>query len=318
MATAVQDTDALQLAVAKQRIVDRLGPWQADNIHLGHGIHTIREGIVGNELRAAHVVQLARDLLGGSLAGCRVLDLGAAEGIFAIEMARQGAHVVAVEGRAAHVERIDFARDAIGLDDLETVCADVRPLTVERFGEFDVVLCLGLLYHLDQPDVFDFAHGLRAVCRRAMILDTHYSLRPRIQVEHRERTYSGISYREHDPESDLRERERELRASLDNPASFWLTKPSLFNLLDAAGFTSVLEVRMPRRPRLRDRVTLVALAGEKAAALSAPQMPQYPVFRWRDGEPVEPTHVQRSPLWMLARRLLPPALRRALKRRLRR
>ena len=46
---------------------------------------------------------------------------------------------------------------------------DVRNLSVEKHGEFDVVLCLGNLYHLGAPDVFSFAARLSEVCRRSVL-----------------------------------------------------------------------------------------------------------------------------------------------------
>jgi hypothetical protein len=56
-------------------------------------------------------------------------------------------------------------------------------------------------------------------------------------------------------------------ASLDNDESFWIVKHDLANALMDLGFTSVMECLAPVPWMLRkDRVTLVATAGRKAAA----------------------------------------------------
>ena len=53
---------------------------------------------------------------------------------------------------------------------------DVRDAFVVAHGRFDVVLCLGILYHLDQPDVFRFLARLGELCDGLLILDTHVAL----------------------------------------------------------------------------------------------------------------------------------------------
>jgi SAM-dependent methyltransferase len=306
--------DADRIRAGKALVVERFGPWQADNIHLGDGVFTVTERVLGNEIRAAFVLQVAQDIMGGPLEGRRILDLGAAEGLFAVEMALQGAEVVAVEGRQAHVEKARFAKDALDLANLEVVCDDVRNLSRERYGEFDLVLCLGILYHLDAPDVLKLVDEVAGVCRRALIIDTHYSLHPKVEIEYAGRSYWGRRYVEHDPSSSPAEREMELRASLDNPQSFWLTRPSLWNLLSHAGFSSVFEVRVPRPARLRDRVMLVAVRGPKSKVLSAPQISDWPVYEWPEKEEVEPVLIQAGILRRAAHRLLPARLRRSLGR----
>lgn len=92
---------------------------------------------------------------GEDLAGLRCLDLGAHQGYFAFSMARRGcAEVIGLEARAEHVARADLIRRAHGLANLsfrqgDATAFDPEPLDGE--GSFDVVLMLGLVYHLDNP-----------------------------------------------------------------------------------------------------------------------------------------------------------------------
>jgi methyltransferase family protein len=230
------------------------------------------------------VRQLVGDLARRPLSELRVLDLGALEGLYGIELALSGAEVLFVEGRQASAERIGFAVEALGLERAEVVTGDVRRLSLVEHGEFDVILCIGLLYHLDGPGVFTLLERMRTMCRDLLLLDTHVALEDDELAQHPDdvfwidphvalsslrsivqddRTYRGRDYREHEPGSSPELRSKALWASLDNETSFWLTKPSLLNALVATGFTTVMECDVPPVLGLPpDRVTLVAFPGE--------------------------------------------------------
>lgn len=102
------------------------------------------------------------------LASLRVLGLACLEGLYAVEFARQGARAVGIEGRDVNLEKVRFVKKALGLDNLDLHHDDVRNLSLEKYGEFDVVLCLGILYHLDAPDVFHFVESIGRVTRRSL------------------------------------------------------------------------------------------------------------------------------------------------------
>ena len=61
-----------------------------------------------------------------------------------------------MEGREANVAKAQFVKEALGLNRLKFVHDDVRNLGREKYGIFDIVICSGILYHLDSPDVFHF------------------------------------------------------------------------------------------------------------------------------------------------------------------
>ena len=214
-----------------------------------------------------------------------MLDLACEEGLFGIEFARRGAEVLGVEGREVHVERGRFAKEALGLDNCEFVQGDVRELRPESHGTFDVVLCLGILYHFDAPDAMEFIYRLRELTTRFMILQSRIALKPKKQASFRGVTYSGTPVFEHPVKASNEQRIGRLRASLDNVEAFRLTKPSVFNLLLNAGFTSVLEVQHPRPAfRLADRVLLAAIAGEPVELRSAPALNDAPRAPWPERE----------------------------------
>lgn len=82
------------------------------------------------------------------LTGKRVLDIGAWDGWFSFECERRGASVVAVD--AAQSEKFLTARELLG-SKVEFLAVDVYDLRPAELGKFDIVLFLGVLYHLKHP-----------------------------------------------------------------------------------------------------------------------------------------------------------------------
>ncbi len=214
----------------------------------------------------------------------RALDLGALEGLYGLELALAGAEVVFVEGRESSAEKIRFAGRSLGIERAEVFTQDVRELSLSSHGQFDVILCIGLLYHLELESVLQLLTTMRELCTRAVVIDTHIALEddelrraagelwidadktlsPLQTVELDGQIYRGRNYLEHDAASSPERRAQALWASLDNETSFWPTKTSLTNALVAAGFTSVLECLAPPLPGLApDRVMLAAISGER-------------------------------------------------------
>lgn len=246
----------------------------------------------------------------------RVLDLACLEGPYAIEFARQGARVLGIEGREANIEKARFVKRALGLENLELVQDDVRNLSREKNGQFDVVLCLGSLYHLDAADLFGFVRAIGEVCTGFTVLSTHVTGEGEVCREFGGQKYWGKRVREHPAESTPRDKLETLWASLDNEFSFWPTRASLLNLFSEAGFLSIYECHHPPIYVTEDRVALVALKGSSRELISAPR---YNTIPW--GKTPEAADwskradgASRAGNARGIRRWLPASLRRALKR----
>jgi SAM-dependent methyltransferase len=233
---------ALEAALSEARA--RLGDWTTA-VPVGEGVFTRPPATVPNS-RLRKVVHAAQLAVNKPLSACRVLDLGCLEGVIAVEFALHGATVVGVEGRADSAARAEVARDLLGLDRLNFVCADVREVNEARFGRFDLILCCGLLYQLDGRGVIDLLTRLAPMCEGGgLVIDTHVALRPEVLFKHEGRTYSGLRFVEH-AEGDSREVQLGRRwASIGNTTSFWPTRAGLTNLLIDAGFSSVVELLAP-------------------------------------------------------------------------
>jgi len=304
------DLDAVRRERAE--LEARRGPWTAHNIRLGDGIATLSEAPTGDEVKLRRVTQIVSDLFCGDLAGLRVLDLACLEGMYAIELARRGAEVVAIEGREANLDKARFAARVLGLE-VDFRLGDVRDLSRELHGEFDAVLCLGILYHLDADDLFPFVERLHEVTRRALVVDTGISIRAGETRAWQGHEYRGETLVEHAPESTEEERRQAVWSSLDNPSAWALTRPSLLRLLAETGFTSAYECWVPAEPaKTPERVTVVALKGEPVAELVSPAPPTDAA-----AVPERPPPGARLPgtrLWAAARLATPKPLRARIRR----
>lgn len=151
---------------------------RVDEIRWFHSID-LGQGIVtpGSDRSAE---KLARLHLPERLDGRSVLDVGAWNGFFSFAAERRGAgRVLAVDSfcwsGAGWGTKDGFllARQVLGsrVDDREM---EVLDLAAERIGTFDVVLCLGVLYHMKHPHLA--LERVAAVTADLLVLETHVDL----------------------------------------------------------------------------------------------------------------------------------------------
>jgi tRNA (mo5U34)-methyltransferase len=84
------------------------------------------------------------------MTGMRALDLGCSDGFFSFEMERRGADVVAIDFVPETYTGFATARAILG-STVEYRMDNVYNLNPHNYGQFDIVLFLGLLYHLRKP-----------------------------------------------------------------------------------------------------------------------------------------------------------------------
>jgi len=309
-------SDESKIRDEKRGVEEKYGLWTAHNFKLGQNVYTIKEDVTGDEVKLRRIVQLVADICRRPISELRVLDLACLEGMYSIEFASQGAHVCAIEGRETNLEKARFAAQMLSLGNVEFHQDDVRNLREDKHGRFDVVLCLGILYHLNALDAFPFLENVFSVCRHVAIIDTHISLRPEQCFSHEGKKYWGTTVGEHAPQATHEEKRKALWASLANPTSDYFTRPSLYSLLYDSGFTSVLECHVPQEPQKPpDRVTLVAIKGTTLAPVICPQLPlgfARALPEESTPDPVFPAPNLRPGL-RLASRILPHKLKRWVK-----
>ena len=112
--------------------------------------------------------------------GRSVVDIGAWHGTFSFEAKRRGASRVLATDHLAWIyptvrgrETFDLAKERLGMD-VEALQIDVVDTTADRIGQFDIVLFLGVLYHL--PDPFRGLANVAGLTRELLIIETTLDL----------------------------------------------------------------------------------------------------------------------------------------------
>jgi tRNA (mo5U34)-methyltransferase len=126
--------------------VRELGQW-FHNIDLG-GVKTAPDHFLGDYPQVkwnqfAHAIP-------EDLRGRTVLDVGCNAGFYAIEMKRRGAdYVLGIDSDCRYLAQAAFAAEVAGID------VDLREMSVYQLptlqSRFDIVLFMGVLYHLRHP-----------------------------------------------------------------------------------------------------------------------------------------------------------------------
>jgi SAM-dependent methyltransferase len=114
---------------------------------------------------------------GGSLRGRRILDLGCNAGYWSLNAIDAGADfVLGIDGRQEHVDQANLVFSAKGVDPAR-YRFELGNIFAHKFSErFDVVLCLGLMYHVAKPvELFEIMTGTGA---EIIVVDTNVSLMP--------------------------------------------------------------------------------------------------------------------------------------------
>ena len=124
---------------------------------LGGGVRTTTmspELMDIHRTRAAVSEPVVREVLADAGAAATAIDLACSEGWFAHRLLEWGAGTVCgVDIRAENIRRAALVRDRLGIEAerLTLRTSDVFDLDPDELGTFDAVLCLGLVYHLENP-----------------------------------------------------------------------------------------------------------------------------------------------------------------------
>ena len=81
----------------------------------------------------------------------KVIDLGCSSGWFSIYFAQQGYRVVAIDKSLKAIEQVKFVKGIYQLNNLSVLRGDISTLRW-GFDNFDLILMLGLIHHLDEED----------------------------------------------------------------------------------------------------------------------------------------------------------------------
>ncbi|MEP6715566.1 MAG: methyltransferase domain-containing protein [Terriglobia bacterium] len=144
-------------ADAIERGIQELGPWFYA-FDFGNGLGTTPlippqvAGIHDTRLRMVEAAVTAH--FKGRAQGCinaTCLDIGCHEGFYSIAMARHGMRVRGVDAREENLRRARFAASAMGFAEIEYRQGRVETLAIDAGRTWDLVLFLGVLYHVEDP-----------------------------------------------------------------------------------------------------------------------------------------------------------------------
>jgi hypothetical protein len=124
-----------------------------------------------HDTRLSMLKQVIDRDFGGTLAGRNAVDIACHQGWFSTKLVEWRADdVLAVDARAEHVADTTLIRDTLGLSQLRVMQSDVHALEPDKLGRFDLVLLLGLIYHLENP--IGALRQAHALTRRACVVET--------------------------------------------------------------------------------------------------------------------------------------------------
>ena len=157
-------------------MIQRLGPW-FHNLHLPDGTQTAPDHRLGDF--PSYKWEVLRPHLPERLDGWTALDLGCNAGFYSFELARRGARVTAIDLDEHYLQQARWAAREYGLQD----AIDFRRMQVYDLArveeQFDLVLFMGLFYHLRYPML-----GLDLVASRTRRLLVFQTLTtPGLEVE---------------------------------------------------------------------------------------------------------------------------------------
>jgi len=156
---------------------------------------------------------------------CTALDVGCGLGHFSALLKQLGLEVTGLDGRRQNVEEAERRAPGVRFH-----LADVEDPAVRCHGSYDLVLCLGLLYHLENP--FQAIRNLRELTSRVMVIES-------MCIDEEEPV---LHLREEDPSEDQGLRH----------IAFYPTEACLVKMLYRVGFPQVHRfARLPDHPDFR-------------------------------------------------------------------
>jgi SAM-dependent methyltransferase len=121
--------------------------------------------------RFRHFMPYLVEAQNGSLQGKRVLDIACNSGFWSIQCALLGAEVVGFDARVGLIEQANLIKSIVGIKNVEFKVLDFWDMSPELLGgPFDIVLNLGILYHLAKP--LESLELTKSMTREHILLDT--------------------------------------------------------------------------------------------------------------------------------------------------
>jgi tRNA (mo5U34)-methyltransferase len=153
--------------------IDAFGTWMY-RFELADGVYTALHDEYLDEVHRTRSGMMFPEIdrtFAGRWADMTCLDAACNEGFFGYEIAKRGAKsVVGFDARDVNIKKAEFVRETLGVRNISFRVDDVFKIDPANYGTFDLTLCLGLLYHLEDP--MGALRRLRSVTRELCVIDT--------------------------------------------------------------------------------------------------------------------------------------------------
>ena len=190
---------------------------------IGHGTYN-DQTIIFHRHRANLIAAPVAKMLGEDIGASTLLDIGCNCGFFTLEMAHRGVHsATGSDLRQENIDQAEFLKKAFGVKNANFYVQNIKDMA-DAGQTFDVVLNLGLMYHLSTP--YEVLRTCYEMTERFCVVDT---------ITHKE-PFSGYHVALKDDS-----------ISIEGDLNFEL-QPTYRGILDtikAAGFLEVVEIVAP-------------------------------------------------------------------------
>jgi methyltransferase family protein len=213
------------------------GPWLSDVLQMANRSYKPKilryyRGKFGDDQRIKYLANFL------DLRGLRTLEIGPLEGYHSVLLEKMGVKEnVAIESRNENLKKCRRIKEKYGLDHTIFLLHDVARLyngeeQAQFDGPFDLVFCLGVLYHVPEP-----AKALtwfRSQAKR-LFLGTHYANAEDRRLDSLVYTHNGKNYRVKEfHESGLSD-----PLSGMSPISLWPYEKDLLAMIEDVGYSKI-------------------------------------------------------------------------------
>jgi tRNA (mo5U34)-methyltransferase len=214
-----------------------------------NGNRTRKKGNYRQAWRKEYFFEPLVELAGGSLEGKRVLDLACNAGFWSLCSVEAGCdYVLGVDFQQMHLEQANFVFEVKEVEKsrYEFIAGDIFSTDLTGFGDFDVVLCPGLMYHISKH--MELMEKISAINSDVLMIDTRLAGLPgsAMRVVFDSQRGGGASVDYSLAMTPTREAVRDLAQQFGYSIS--ILEPDFSGALDVVGNPRALgDYRRPRR-----------------------------------------------------------------------
>lgn len=177
-----------------QNALNKAEPWFYEFQFLNGASTKQNHGVIDavHKTRAEMVFPMLDDIIGENWSKTTCLDIACNEGWFSSQIAARGAaKVTGVDIRKEHIEKANLIKELSGLKNLEFHQKNILKTSENEYGNYDITLLLGLLYHVDDP--IGIIRSAHALTKRMCIIETQVA-RSVAQLECRTIAAPGVRF----------------------------------------------------------------------------------------------------------------------------